>query len=147
MRRILLLGALAGLIISAPATAASTNAPPGNAGLTQYLETVPSSSGNSPSKQGSKRKVLSAKARADLAQQGSLGRSLSKFASGTGPDTQSKQSSHEQAPDGKIGALTAAATGSGSSGGMGLWLPILIVAVAALAVFAGYRQKSSRAQS
>ena len=146
MRKILLLGALAGLIISAPATAASTNAPPGNSGLSQYLETVPSSSGNSPSKQDAKRKVLSAKARADLAQQGSLGRSLSKFASGTGPDTKSKQSSNEQTPDGKIGALTAGATGSGSSG-MGIWLPILIVAAAALAIFAGYRQKSSRAQS
>src|SRR4051812_29459136 len=79
--------AIAALILpAAPAFAGDTNAPPGNSGIGQYLEVVPSASGSKPTKgakpQGS---ALSQSQRNQLAKSGAEGAALAAVVNQTSP--------------------------------------------------------------
>jgi hypothetical protein len=76
-------------LISAPAASAqSTNAPPGNSGLDQYLETVPDASGVRSSKRSGKgtRSPLSPEQQRRLEQRGAEGRALAQAVAEYTPD-------------------------------------------------------------
>ena len=156
MRRFALT-ALAILLTAVPAASAQdTNAPPGNSGVDQYLESVPSGSGNTSSNGVAAAKPTPASkqvARA-LRSRGSAGAQLERLVASTSPTKPNQRGSSKGSggatensggvsgqPADKLSsagdssavkATAAAATGSG--GGMGLWLAVLlgIVALAAL---------------
>lgn len=139
------LTALAILLTAVPAASAQdTNAPPGNSGVDQYLESVPSGSGNTSSNGVAAAKPTPASkqvARA-LRSRGSAGAQLERLVASTSPTKPNQRGSSKgsggadklsSAGDSSaVKATAAAATGSG--GGMGLWLAVLlgIVALAAL---------------
>lgn len=66
------------LLLPAAARAQETNAPPGNSGLEQYLETVPGPTGDKVPARTRKRSALSTSERDALAAEGADGRALAK---------------------------------------------------------------------
>lgn len=155
--------ALALLSPGASAAAQEVNAPPGNAGIDQYLETVPSSEGETPSggvktpQTGDQGPVLTPRQRRALAAQGPDGVAaatlaerygVERSARGTGASTASGATVGRQvAPDdrggGDVGpaesrstleAVAESLSPSGSAGGMGPALPVLLLITAALGV-------------
>jgi hypothetical protein len=147
MRRVLVLGLIFVLVVAAPAAAQTTNAPPGNSGLSQYLEVVPGSSGNTSSRGGKPKKALSAHAAAALAASGDTGQSLAAFSSKTAPSSRRSGSVDAVDANGRASALAASLVGSDGSSGMGIWLPILIAVAAAFALVTGWRRHSSGSKS
>lgn len=158
--RLLLLCALAVLALPAPAPAQST-APPGNAGIDEYVETVPSATGNRATRDGNKGGgALTPAQRKALEALGEDGRVLaetveatapakSRTTSGGGRDADPGASAPATVPPRASGgspveAVVEAASG-GASGGMGLLLPIILGATAALAVAVAVgRRRASR---
>lgn len=148
---------LALLALAVPATAAAqtatTNAPPGNSGLSQYLEVVPTASGNAPSRSGkgrtAKKTALTtgtssaaghvAEKRAKLAASSKDGQKLDEFAG----ETPQKKAAVLPKADSKSAAVASSVTGSGSSIGMGLWMPIAMAGLALIALFAGWRKRKN----
>lgn len=125
------------LMLAAPAGAQQNNAPPGNSGVDEYLETVPGASGNRPTTRDSDGSPLPAGARAKLQRQGSDGDAAAQLAERGGAD--SKRSVPQSLSDptdneGIIASLGRATTGSDD--GMGIWLPILLILSAAGALAA-----------
>jgi hypothetical protein len=146
------------------ASAQTTNAPPGNSGVDQYLETVPEASGNrAPGKRDSS--PLSARTEAQLKQAGAQGEAVSKLVATTGTTggrrSGSGSKSGDKAKAGKgnsasprrstsrpstsvPGTVAAPTLGGSGSGGMGILLPVLLVlstaAAVAVAVFRRRRQ-------
>jgi hypothetical protein len=142
----LLLTVLA-LGIAAPAPAQSTKvAPPGNSGVDEYLETVPTAGGgkSSGSSSGGGHQ-LPASVRRALSAQGADGRAALASAEATAPGSKGagthggaakpdagdvREPSGESLPS----AIAHALTGEGQ-GGMGIWLPLLLIG-SALAITA-----------
>jgi hypothetical protein len=149
------IAALASPIVAPAAAKTSTVSPPGNSGLTQYLEVVPTASGNKPSKNVKKDKSpLSDRQQQRLAKAGSDGRALLKVVSGTSPQHPSKpkrarkvpatttattptvtQAQTTSAGKGKGVLATAFVTNDSGSGDGGLGIPLIVpmLVVAALA--------------
>jgi hypothetical protein len=144
MTRVLILTLLI-LGLSASAVGAQ-NAPPGNSGVDQYLEAVPSTSGSTPTggaKSGGSASgsVLTPTQKKALVAQGSDGEAVARLAQkygtkGTGrkhktrtalaADPPTSQSSNPSA----FGALSRAVLPGADAGGMGPALPALLVAIA-----------------
>ena len=127
-----------------------TNAPPGNSGVDEYLESLPGATGNRPaqsvqSKPG-KRGSLSEDDRTRLSRLGRDGRAAASLAAASGPNGlaasngQRGGSSRERVAgldgkrrqrassegDGPLNALANAALGK-TSGGMGIVLPLILL--------------------
>jgi hypothetical protein len=159
------------LCAAAPA-AAETIAPPGNAGVDQYLEVVPSAKG--PSAPGTRQRALSFAVQRKLQSQGAEGRRLAQIVRNTAPrqqaastrsrPTKPSKSSKSDSTDNRAAAPHSAssrpvavprgdpplasvvhAIGDGSgSGGMGPVLPaLLIVSTVILAALALWRRHSA----
>jgi hypothetical protein len=150
------------LCASAPA-AADTVAPPGNSGVDQYMEVVPSAQG--PSAPGTQRHALSSDAQRQLQSHGAEGRRLARIVNTTAPATpattrrpQSNRNRKDPAgghpaagPPARVPrgdsplASVAKALGDGSgSGGMGAVLPLLlVVSTGVLAALALWRRRSA----
>lgn len=140
---------LALALAAVPAGAEETNAPPGNSGLSQYLEVVPSARGNTPST----RKQSDGVSRPQLASEGEDGERLDALA---GPDsepddrdgsrtTDDQAALTSDAAQSRAAAVTGTIGGSGSSFGLGLWMPIAMAVLAAVALLAGWRRRSRSA--
>jgi hypothetical protein len=147
LRRTCALAAALTLVVALPA-AAETIAPPGNSGVDQYFEVVPSAKGNS--KPDGKRKALPQKVRSDLADHGETGRQLQRVVETTAParpkrERKPKPSAPAPPPRGDSPLSSAVkAFGDSSDGGMGLALPLLlIVSTAVLAAVALRRRRSA----
>jgi hypothetical protein len=115
--------------------AAQTNAPPGNSAIDEYLETVPSATGNQrPRQPGAGESVLSPAQRARLEKLGPDGKALADAVDATAPPAAAKPSGRQkldiEGAKGRspISAILDAAVGSDGGGGMGLFLPIILLA-------------------
>jgi hypothetical protein len=149
--------ALVAALAAAPAQAKNcgthTVAPPGNSGVNQYVEHVPTACGDKPSNKvqggvgggggaggaggsGSGGGISASTAR-QLAKLGAAGQAAAAFAKATSPGHAGKNgrgsasvSSASTGDSGSspISSLVRALTGSSSGGGLGTFLPILLIA-------------------
>jgi hypothetical protein len=127
---------VAALAVPAGAAAPSrqTNAPPGNSAIDEYLETVPSATGNqrpgTPGAAGSGGGGLTPSQRAKLERLGPDGKALANAIDATAPPPATKPSHKIDGGNGRspISAVFDAATGSDGGGGMGVFLPIVLLA-------------------
>jgi hypothetical protein len=149
--------ALLALAVSVPGAHAQ-NAPPGNSGIDEYVEAVPSTTGPKPTNKsnGDQGKVLRSGQQKALEQQGADGKAAAELAQrfgtpGTGK-THTKRANRSQAAgnhgddatvdaDGVSGdsvasSLRNAVLPDAGSGGLGPALPIILVAIAAAGVAA-----------
>jgi len=155
------LGLLAGVaLLALPSTApAQRVVPPGNSAATQYTETFPTAKGPAATKQRSKkakrspREALGSTNARRLQSEGEAGRELAAVVAATAPPA----AKSNQAPDRKPGSVSSGvalenssalgeiidqAGGSSDSGGMGIALPLLLLAaVVGFAVYAWRRRR------
>ena len=144
----------------APASA-ETIAPPGNSGVDQYMEVVPSAKG--PAAPGTPQAALSSAVQRRLQSQGAEGRQLEQIVKATAPARPTTGSRPKREATGPAAAHSAAdrpapvprgdaplasvakAIGDGSgSGGMGSALPLLlVVSTTVLAGLALWRRRSA----
>ncbi len=130
----------------AAAQAPQTNAPPGNAAIDEYLETVPSATGNQrprePGTGSAGTTTLTPAERARLEKLGPDGKALADAVDATAPQSAAKRgrtidtgSVEGRSP---IASVLDAATGSDGGAGMGVLLPLILLAsllgIVALAV-------------
>jgi hypothetical protein len=158
MRATPLVVAAAIMMGAAPASAQDDgNAPPGNAAVDQYQESIPTPSGNRPSASvnddGRGRSVLDVQTARDLNQQGSAGQRLVELAEATGvPGGSRRPAVPGDRPKVSVGDaegssfLTSLATRSltgaeGGGGGMGLALPVLLGVIALAGMAYAMRRK------
>jgi hypothetical protein len=143
MRRVVI-GLLVSLVLPASAFAAKhTVAPPGNSGVSQYQEDVPTAKGNQPSNTvgpgggshggGSTGGSLSPSTLRALDAQGSAGAKAAALAQATAPHIGhpiGHRTVKTSGPSGSspVASVVKALTGSSNSGGMGPLLPIILVA-------------------
>jgi hypothetical protein len=140
------------LAIGAPAAdAQQSNAPPGNSGIDQYLETIPGTEGSTPVRgRASTRQrtpVLSPSQRKALAAEGQYGEEAIALAEQFGVERKERRayrhrsvatgaSAHADASErtdrSALDAVAAAVTPSGDAGGLGMALPIMLVTTALL---------------
>jgi hypothetical protein len=152
MARVIALALLCFALLAAAAQAQTTNAPPGNSGVDEYLESVPGSTGNTPSRDGGSNSspgaTLSAAARKSLAAQGPDGKAAAALAEKYGvsraqrvkparPSSTSgskRPTTSSDAPKGRsvASSLSSAVLPSGSAGGLGPALPIILASTAVL---------------
>ena len=142
------LSALVALVLLAtPAAAAAqapqTNAPPGNSAIDEYLETVPSASGNRvPKPPASGEATLSAAERARLERLGPDGKALADAVDSTSAPAAAPKRDGATPVSGQgrspLSEVFDAAVGRDGGGGMGVLLPVILLAsllgVVALAV-------------
>src|SRR4051794_11393696 len=165
-KAVLTLACLLALCAPSPALAKNKiHAPPGNSGVDEYLEVVPGGGGNRPaSKPGGSNGALNGKARRALRSYGSDGRAAANLAAATadpssGGRSRSGARGGASGKAGKGSAALAAAdkeTDNGDSGilsalkrvasgvggtGLGIGLPILLLAVLAAGVVFGMRRR------
>jgi hypothetical protein len=146
-----LLSALVALVlVAAPPTAATaqtpqTNAPPGNSAIDEYLETVPGATGDqrpgTPAAGAGGGGVLPPAERARLEKLGPDGKALADAVDATAPPAAKpgeKILSGSAEGGSPVSAVLEAVTGSDGGGGMGVLLPVILLAsllgVIALAV-------------
>lgn len=143
MRPLLTVLACAFLLLPATAVAQETNAPPGNAGIDEYRETVPAGSGNRPVKPDrGGNGGITAETRGALEAQGEDGKLAADLAAGGAPTEEAARNGAaggsnsgggvsalpDEGADSPVRAVVEAVTGgSGSDSGMGPLLPILLV--------------------
>ena len=134
-RLLLALVALVALALPVTPAAAQTNAPPGNSAIDEYLETVPSATGNEvPRKPGSKPgpSVLTPAQRAKLEKLGPDGKALVVAVEATAPPAASKPAEKLDLDGAQgrspISAVLDAAVGQDSGAGMGFMLPVILLA-------------------
>ena len=146
--------------LSSAALAQDTNAPPGNSGVDQYLETVPEAGGNRPASDRNSSQLPAGTAKR-LRAAGSDGQAVANLVASSGPHSAKKPSagSPEEraqvrrarprsdataARPRKVPATIAAPTLGGSgSGGMGLLLPLLLgLSTVAALLFVLHRRRS-----
>lgn len=144
MRRLTLLTILGALAALPPsASAQSSTAPPGNSGVAEYVETVPGATGNrSLRKPRGGENALTPAARRALEQLGKEGRATADALEATAPGatrTTSKPAGNGSPAadlggggDSPLRAVVEAATGGGTSSGMGWVLPFILGATLAL---------------
>jgi hypothetical protein len=148
--RLLALASLTLLASAVPASAKTTVAPPGNSGVQQYLEVVPSAGGDRPPSHRGGSALTKHEARR-LDAQGADGRALRQIIDASAPDAvrQAAKRSRHRSPAGRVrpsasgpskaaqgtprqgsSVLSSAAkslsTGA-EAGGMGLLLPVLLI--------------------
>jgi hypothetical protein len=158
MLSVAICGALLAGLTSA-AVAQDTNAPPGNSGIDQYLETVPDAGGNRPASNRNSSQ-LPARTVKRLKAAGSDGQAVANLVASTGGTAAKKPSAvtnkSERKPTGKtraddtaarprkVPATIAAPTLGGSGrGGMGLLLPLLLgLSTVAALLLVLYRRRS-----
>lgn len=152
------------LATAATAPAQQTIAPPGNSGVDQYLEVVPSAKGNAtPTSKGKgKGDALPDRARRELQRAGRAGRELERLVDATAPPAVRQRSAAERgftprrgagaptaetaAPesDGPLRSVVDGLVQSPDDGGMGIGLPLLLLATTgALAALAVRRRRSA----
>jgi hypothetical protein len=154
--------ALALLAPAAAAPAQETNAPPGNSGIDEYLETVPSASGNRPTGRvvggPPARRALPERAARALRGRGRDGRALERLVRETAPPRAGPDRARRGRPgasepagaggDSPLRSVVRAVTGDDSGGGMGAALPaILLGALAAAAGLVAIRLVRRRSAS
>jgi hypothetical protein len=151
------LSALVALVlVAAPAAAVaqapSTNAPPGNSAIDEYLETVPAATGNQrprPPGGGSTSGALTPTQRARLERLGPDGKALVGVVDATSPARTSTRkrptapgATHGRSP---LGGVIAAAAGHDGGAGMGVVLPaILLASLLAIVAIVVVRRRSVR---
>lgn len=135
------LAVLLAVLVAAPAAAAKNYAPPGKAGSSQYAEVIPSSGGNvstpalgggNPTAAQISKLGAGIKGVHRLKKLGSEGAAAANFAQATAPGTTAPSSAAPQRPT----VLTAAGgsawnglsrlLGGSDSGGIGIFLPLLL---------------------
>lgn len=138
---------LAGLVLAAPAAAQQFNAPPGNSGVDEYLESVPGAEGNRPTNRDTERSPLAPGARSDLERQGADGRAAAELAESEG-DKKSVPAGALPRGAGDSGGVagTLGRATTGSAEGMGIWLPILLAVSAIGALIAVLLRRRHRRQ-
>jgi hypothetical protein len=162
MRRQFLLSAAIciGLLasLSSVALAQDFNAPPGNSGVDQYLETVPEAGGNRPASDR-KPSQLPARTVKRLEEAGSDGRAVAKLVASSGlakakqlpapPKGSERKSAGEkrskatEQPRAVPGTIAAPTLGGSADGGMGILLPLLLgLSTLAALLFLLYRRRS-----
>jgi hypothetical protein len=162
MRR--LLATLVVLAFAAPAPAlaqrSGTNAPPGNSAIDEYVESVPSANGSTPTRGlvGPKPQRLAGAAGRTLRAAGKDGRLLEQIVAATAPTAALKAAGKTKvsaalpaipgsdAPGAKgrsplSSVADAILTGSGGGSGMGAAFPLLLVALAAGTLVLGRRRR------
>jgi hypothetical protein len=149
--------ALVLLALVLPTTAyahAKTVAPPGNSGVSQYLETIPTAQGGRPSatvnsggNASGGQGALSAATERAFAKQGAIGVQAAALVNATAPSPAGSRSSHKGTatlapsasqgppPSGGIGdsaasSVAKALTGSSSGSGLGWLLPAILASLA-----------------
>jgi hypothetical protein len=132
----ILLVAMATALLGAPAGAAAskTIAPPGNSGVSQYVEVIPGSGGPVPvGSSPNHEPVLSASARHRLEASGPAGKAVASFAQQTGAPRAKHATTHHGAPAAGHGTPLPGATSvraAGSvGGGLGWGLPAALGAI------------------
>lgn len=143
--------ALIGLTQAQTALAAKTKAPSGNSGLSQYLEVIPGAAGNHPSTprnagtasagtagsgsgttsvsgDGTKSSRSGRRSRDELL--------LERFVSYSAPRSDAAGFAAQDDSDGLPGGIGATLSGDDGGLGMGRWLPLILLAALAAAVFA-----------
>ena len=151
MARLLVLLLCAAVLLPAAASAQTTppqtNAPPGNSAIDEYLETVPGTTGDSqPRPPGQAPSgVLTPEQREQLNQLGADGRAVQRVVDATAPAPGRRAAGEGQAavaakhaesdlPPGDdksrsaLNATIAAALGPNDGGGLGILLPVILVA-------------------
>jgi hypothetical protein len=152
------------LTFAAPAPALAqrptTNAPPGNSAIDEYLESVPSADGNLPTDSvvGAKPKPLAGAAGRALRAAGPDGRRLEQIVSATAPQKALDAARNARpgvavpgvagsdAPGAKgrsplSSVADAILTGSGGGSGMGAAFPVLLIVLAAGTLVLGLRRR------
>lgn len=128
---------LAVLFLAAPAAGQQVNAPPGNSAVDEYLETVPSATGNSsprpPSAGGTSGGALTAAQRAQLEKRGPDGKALADAIDATASpkaSTGSPQRGTVSAAQGRspIAKVLDVVAGRDGGDGMGVLLPAILLA-------------------
>jgi hypothetical protein len=150
------------LVLPPAAGAQETNAPPGNSAIDEYLETVPSASGNRPSagprSAQDDRPVPTAAARA-LRGRGAEGRAVAELVRSSpasrrdrgGGDAAGRPAPSpvaEPRGDSPLGSVARAVGGGGDAGGMGPVLPVILLGgLAALGAVLAVRLARRRSAS
>ena len=122
------------LLLAVPQAAlAQTNAPPGNSAIDEYLETIPSAAGNEvPPKPGatSKRHVLTPAQRRRLERLGPDGKALADIVDATSPPPAKHREQIDLDAKGRspVSAVIDAVVGGDGGAGMGIFLPIILLA-------------------
>jgi hypothetical protein len=150
LRPSVLLALVCAVVLAPSAGAREVNAPPGNSGVDEYLETVPGGGGSQPTNRDPGRSQLSPAARKKLDARGADGRAAAELAervdpASTGQATQPIPARVLPRGDGGGGVLGALGSAlSGGDDGSGIWLPILLVLATAAAVVVALRRRVSR---
>jgi hypothetical protein len=152
----LLSAAVCALLLAALASAAvaqDTNAPPGNSGVDQYLETIPEAGGNRSATGREGDRGLPARTVERLRAAGADGEAVANLVASTGPTRAEREASRtgrqgksrggrdgdsQTDPSGQPSAplrsvpqgIAASAVGGSGHGGMGVLLPVLLAASA-----------------
>lgn len=146
-----------------PAAAQQSNAPPGNSGIDQYLETVPDSTGSRPTRRGDGADpavgapVLTNAQRRSLSAHGEDGRAALALAERYGVQRRERRDNRRPVDGGAgvaggtsaetssgrsaIDSLVRAVVPSSDSGGLGPLLPTILVATTTLAVCAAVTRR------
>jgi hypothetical protein len=155
MRRLLATLAVLALAGPSPALAQSTqtNAPPGNSAIDEYLESVPSAGGNTPTAAivHDRSQTLGGRAGRSLRASGADGRRLAQIVAATAPrkaieagngGTTAAPSADTAKGRSPLGSVAdAVLKGSGGGSGMGAVFPILLIGLAAATVVLGLRRR------
>lgn len=139
---------VAALLVAPPASAQQDHvAPPGNSGVSQYFEAVPSAGGNARPGKGGK-PTLPAATRRQLEARGEDGRRVSEIADAGAPREKSrsrgkKRRSDERSADGgsALGSATDALLGDADGTGAGIALPVILAASTLLLALAAVRRR------
>jgi hypothetical protein len=128
-----------GLLTPAAAVAQGTIAPPGKSGADQYFETIPSARGNVAPPGGGAGAGSANAGVSRLARLGKDGQAASAFASGTAPANRSGGSrpgrpTDNRTPGGAASTALGHVINGSDSGGLGVWVPILLGASLFIAV-------------
>jgi len=149
---------LVSLVLPASALAkVRTIAPPGNSGVSQYQEDVPTAKGNRPTNTitpsggthggGSSGGTISTSTLRALDKQGAAGRQAAALAQATAPGSAHPSKSggaNANAGSSPVSSVVKALTGSSSGGGLGPLLPIiLIVSLLGAAAIALLRRRAT----
>jgi hypothetical protein len=140
--------------------AAQPLVPPGNSAVNQYTETFPTAKGAAKTRKGGKRvnrspaKVLGTDNARRLQAEGGVGREVAAVVAATAPTatapsaTQPDRAPRDSGSNGAgpsgssgFGEVIAQATGSSDSGGLGIVLPLLILAAIAASAIYFWRQR------
>jgi hypothetical protein len=172
MRRSALIALLAcGSALFPAAASATVLAPPGNSAVQQYVENVPSAAGTVPAKAQHGKSRVSPRAAHSLAAQGKDGKAVAALAAATAPPSgpsgpgsgrqHAGDSGTQRAAGPIVQALPAASVSaasestphavlravSGTGGGIGALLPVLLGASVVAALLTGLRRRRTLRQA